>query len=296
MVVVILGVAFSVGLALNRPDLIGLHKDAVSLPSSACIGCHGNKTSGATDPNLGTEEKTFNPNIPSVHARHLDNPLLGLECNTCHKSVDLVEGSAAHLRKQVSVNTCRTCHQKLFAPAPAEAPIVMTLPAGYSEFSIPYGYGNTDAAVVLGIPPESLELATASGAINASDFKHYPEVPADKLFPGVGYQITLDQSLSITLKGDAITRPTTRVLLGKGWNLIGMPYLQPLRWDGIQIMTASAEVLNFNQAERAGLIAKVLWIYDARTNDYQTVDVMEPFKAYWIQAYETVTLIIPRPF
>ena len=97
------------------------------------------------------------------------------------------------------------------------------------------------------------------------------------------------------MAGDAVTKQTTRVLLGKGWNLIGMPYLKSLRWDEVQIMTSSAEILTLDQAERAGLIAKVLWIYDASTNDYNTTDVMEAFKAYWIQAFEAMTLIIPRP-
>ena len=296
MILVILGIALGVVIALDRPDLIDTHQTASSLPSAACIGCHGTKTSGSTDPMKGIEETTLNPDIPSVHARHLDNSLLGLECTTCHESVDLVEHSAAHLRKQVSMNICRTCHEDLFAPAPTETPVVLQLPAGYSEFSLPYHYGTTDAATVLGVAPESLKLATASGALSATDFKFYPEAPADQLIPGLGYQITLPNPIVITKIGDAVTQPTVRVLLRKGWNLIGSPYLKAVRWDQVKIETSSAKILSVSQAERAGVLAKVLWVYDAGTNDYVTAEVMEPFKAYWNQAFEGATLLILRPF
>jgi len=33
-----------------------------------------------------------------------------MECITCHKSVDLLQGSAASLRRQVAVELCATCH------------------------------------------------------------------------------------------------------------------------------------------------------------------------------------------
>lgn len=292
--IVVLG-AVGLVIALEHPDLIGTHQEAASAPSSLCVGCHGAKTSGSVDVSTGIEETSLDPKISTFHAKHLDNELLKLECTTCHSSVDLVQGSAAHLRKQVSTNICLTCHDSLFAPSPAEPTVVATLPAGFSEFSLPYAYGDVDAAAVLGVQPGRLRLASASGAVDASSFRRYPEAPANQITPGVGYQITLDEPVSITTPGDVVTQSMTRVLADSGWNLISSPYLQSLRWDQVRIQTTAGEILSVEQAERAGLIAKVLWIYDAQANDYQTTDTLEPFKAYWVQVFEDVTLLIPRP-
>lgn len=78
-------------------DLIAFHQDLTKIASAQCISCHGNKA----------EEKSLNPDIKTPHAIHI--PMLK-ECNTCHKKADLLEGSAATLRKQVDPQVCNSCH------------------------------------------------------------------------------------------------------------------------------------------------------------------------------------------
>ncbi len=78
-------------------DLIALHDDLTDVATDQCIGCHGNKA----------EEGSLDPDIETAHAIHV--PML-VECNFCHKSADLLEGSAASLRKQVDPQICFGCH------------------------------------------------------------------------------------------------------------------------------------------------------------------------------------------
>lgn len=78
-------------------DLIAFHQDLTKVTSDQCVSCHGNKA----------DEKSLNPDIKTPHAIHI--PILK-ECNTCHKKADLLEESAATLRKQVDPQVCYSCH------------------------------------------------------------------------------------------------------------------------------------------------------------------------------------------
>ncbi len=78
-------------------DLIALHEDLTEVKSDRCVSCHGNKA----------EETSLDPDIKTPHAIHI--PMLK-ECNVCHKKADLLEGSAAALRKQVDPQVCNSCH------------------------------------------------------------------------------------------------------------------------------------------------------------------------------------------
>jgi formate-dependent nitrite reductase cytochrome c552 subunit len=164
-------------------ELVEIHKNAEG-NSALCIACHGSRT----------DEKSLDSNIKPVHTLHLTNPLLNLQCTSCHKSVDLVNKSAAHLRRQVSMSICTTCHAEFYRkPLKVTVPervAVLTLEAGYNEFSLPFDYtGVDDAAQVLEVDASKLRLATALGVELPTDYTFYPQQPADLFHPGRGYQI-----------------------------------------------------------------------------------------------------------
>ena len=102
-VCILLVFAISVGFAsckkppMEMGDLIALHEDLTKVEKNECISCHGNKA----------EETSLNTDIKTPHAIHI--PTLK-ECNVCHKKADLLEGSAAALRKQVDPQVCYGCH------------------------------------------------------------------------------------------------------------------------------------------------------------------------------------------
>lgn len=82
------------------PNLEALHMEAASLSAEQCVACHGNKA----------EEQSLDPDQPTAHSVHLNSELLSLNCTDCHQKVDLLQGSAAGLRRQVSEELCATCH------------------------------------------------------------------------------------------------------------------------------------------------------------------------------------------
>lgn len=277
------------GGAQEKPELIQLHQNAEA-NGAICVSCHGSRT----------DEKSLDPNIKPVHTLHLTNPLLNLECASCHKSVDLVNKSAANLRRQVSMSTCVTCHAEFFREPlkviPSERTPLLTLKAGYNEFSVPFDYAGIDALQVLEIDASQIRLlATAVGVTSPADYILYPQAPADQLRAGRGYQISLYAPATIFIKGEVVTKLRMSVPLKKGWNIIGQPYLSSISWNSVRLQTASGTELSVEQAERVRIISKVLWIYDRTADAYRQATTLEPYKAYWIQANEDATLFIPKP-
>jgi|GEM_PF-1439375 len=90
----------ALGRAAER-NLIALHRGAENVPQKECLSCHG----------AILEETTGNRKIKTMHRLHLesrrDTPKT---CSSCHRSVDLREGSAGALRKQVDPAVCVECH------------------------------------------------------------------------------------------------------------------------------------------------------------------------------------------
>jgi len=89
------------GAALARTNLVELHADAGKLSSKDCLACHARI---ATDLSLNKKIKTY-------HRLHLASKLATPKnCADCHQSVDLRNGSAAALRRQVDPQICAGCH------------------------------------------------------------------------------------------------------------------------------------------------------------------------------------------
>lgn len=83
-------------------NLVLLHKNAGKASTKECLTCH----------QVIMKESTRNKKAKTFHKLHLESKLeTPKECAGCHKSVDLREGSAATLRKQVSSKICVECHE-----------------------------------------------------------------------------------------------------------------------------------------------------------------------------------------
>ena len=82
-------------------NLIDLHMRAGQLTNKQCLACHGKIL---TSTSLNKKIKTF-------HRLHLESKLpTPKNCADCHQAVDLRNGSAAALRKQVNPQICAGCH------------------------------------------------------------------------------------------------------------------------------------------------------------------------------------------
>lgn len=85
----------------GEANLVALHERAADLPKKECLSCHG----------ALLKETTSNKKFKTMHRLHLESKRdTPKECSFCHKSVDLREGSAGALRKQVDPSVCSDCH------------------------------------------------------------------------------------------------------------------------------------------------------------------------------------------
>ena len=91
-------------------NIIAAHKRSSPQYNSNCTGCHTTVlTEQSLNPYIHTVHVTMQPNVPGRD----DNR----RCAFCHRSVDLLLGSAGNIRRQVDVTLCALCHGPL-RPAP----------------------------------------------------------------------------------------------------------------------------------------------------------------------------------
>jgi hypothetical protein len=107
LIVSLILVFVSTALAAQQ-NLIDLHKNASKLNNKECLACHAKVL----------KENSLNKNHKMFHKVHLESKLETPKlCADCHQSVDLREGSAAALRKQVDPQICLACHSGGFKGA-----------------------------------------------------------------------------------------------------------------------------------------------------------------------------------
>ena len=100
LLIAFLAAAFMAGVAAVAPsNLVDIHKNAKANVAK-CLSCHSDTA----------DEQSTDPKVKAFHPLHLESPLLKFTCVDCHTSVDVREGSAAKLRKQVDPGLCEKCH------------------------------------------------------------------------------------------------------------------------------------------------------------------------------------------
>jgi hypothetical protein len=88
------------GATAAEQNLIDLHKNAEK-NSKQCLSCHAQIK----------KEVSLNQKFKTFHRVHLESKLeTPKNCTDCHSSVDLKDGSAASLKKQVDPQLCAGCH------------------------------------------------------------------------------------------------------------------------------------------------------------------------------------------
>ncbi|MDA8082707.1 MAG: cytochrome c3 family protein [Nitrospiraceae bacterium] len=82
-------------------NLVELHRNASKMSNKECLSCHAKIM----------KEVSLNKKYKMFHRVHLESKLATpKKCADCHQSVDLRNGSAASLRKQVDPQICAGCH------------------------------------------------------------------------------------------------------------------------------------------------------------------------------------------
>jgi cytochrome c5 len=85
----------------SERNLVEVHKNAGKMSNKDCLACHAQIV----------KQVPLNPKFKMVHRLHLESKLATPKnCSDCHQSVDVRNGSAAALRKQVDPQLCAGCH------------------------------------------------------------------------------------------------------------------------------------------------------------------------------------------
>ena len=87
-----------------RKNIIAIHDSGSEEYNKKCSECHADIRNG----------QSLDPLIPNVHVAMFDfapgKPGDDKQCIWCHRTVDLVQGSAGNIRKQVDATLCTMCH------------------------------------------------------------------------------------------------------------------------------------------------------------------------------------------
>ena len=103
------------------------------------------------------------------------------------------------------------------------------------------------------------------------------------LEPGRGYLIDSSENFTIELRGKPVDLPY-RITLGKGWNLIGVPFNRTFSVNNITV-NAEHKRYSYSDAVEKGLISAFLWSYDGIEWNYVAEnDTLIPGNAYLLEA------------
>ena len=85
-------------------NIIAIHDSSSRQYNKKCNECHADIRNA----------QSLDPSIPNVHVAMFDfapgKPGDDKQCIWCHRTVDLVQGSAGNIRKQVDATLCAMCH------------------------------------------------------------------------------------------------------------------------------------------------------------------------------------------
>jgi hypothetical protein len=128
---------------------------------------------------------------------------------------------------------------------------------------------------------------------------------------GYGYWIKSEEPVQMTQFGILTDQSKSYAIkLHKGWNLIGVPFLDPIEWNTSKIKVKREGELARPITQALDLVEDYAWGWEQDKNDpnsgryvlvYDTsvipnvVGQLEPWKGYWVYAHTDCELILPPP-
>lgn len=112
-----------------------------------------------------------------------------------------------------------------------------------------------------------------------------------------------------TIRQEASLPPQTEALslpLSAGWNLLGNPFVQPLRLSDLKVRLpgqSEGQALSFHEAAQQGWVDSVLWAFDPQRGYVPILQfeplgllgVVEPWQGFWLRARRDVILTFLPP-
>ncbi len=183
--------------------------------------------------------------------------------------------------------------------------------AGLNFFSVPYNFGGAGVGfdALLGTFYGNDKNAPNAGS-NRSHIYVYdpsqlqyvldPTPPADALRLGQGYWVYLLAPHAVTTAAPPSGTSTVAIGLKMGWNMIGVPSLQPISVSGVSGLHfangTGGGSLDFATAASSTYRLVSGTLYGFNGSSYVPVTAngtLQPWQAYWIYAYVNTTVLIP---
>ena len=88
------------------------------------------------------------------------------------------------------------------------------------------------------------------------------------------------------------------LVLGKGWNMVGNPFVYPVYWGSVLVYSGGL-TKTLDDAYRSRWIDKTLFSWNTDKWDYDitsdSATLLNPWKGYWVNTYRPLTLVIRPP-
>jgi len=172
---------------------------------------------------------------------------------------------------------------------------VHTYDVGLQMITAPYDYSGDALSAIIDEP-------NALAAVWYSKTKKYDltaTAPADTIYEGKGAWVRFLQPVNLLIKGADLTAGTGTLTLPlpAGWNQIGNPYSVPAPLSSFVVIDGSGNRMSLAQANAKGIIYAVLFSYNSATNQYDAHDndSLQPYRGYWIDAFQDCKIEIPTP-
>lgn len=99
------------GAKAAQKNLVDLHANAGMLGNRECLACHAGIPKEVSLKGACAKDASAGPKCTRFHRVHLESKLdTPKKCADCHQSIDLRNGSAAALRRQIDPQLCAGCH------------------------------------------------------------------------------------------------------------------------------------------------------------------------------------------
>ncbi len=167
--------------------------------------------------------------------------------------------------------------------------------SGLFLMSVPGTFAPNTPASVLGLTNITIgNLAYWNRASLDYDYV-FPTGEITSVLPGRGYWMLSEAGVSVQAVPTEILTDPYVVPLGEGWNMIGMPFANPVSWYDLVISYGGGGTKPIMQAAADGDIGSALWMQKGTTATYELASGMAAWKGYWLLVKNTNVVGISVP-
>lgn len=185
----------------------------------------------------------------------------------------------------------KTVKRSIYLPATSAT----SFKAGWQLISVPFKFSDSRIEQALKLTPGTYQAvyfdptAENYGVVNTIE-------------PGKAFWLHSDADIdTVNVASDARpydAKSPQRILLKKGWNQFGNPFVYSIPWGRVQVWSsAQVGALSIEEAAARNMIRRTIYWYDPIIGEYQySSDPMTwllPWQGYWIKAMQDCQLIIP---